>query len=1619
MSFYPTAGTWSINEFSDSSGTFVNPTYQGITGGYVCLLPSNTDEYTYISSWAPYTGWNVNNGLETRARISGSFYIYSGIQRPVGIYSGATAYQSSVTSAGAWEIFTDYPSSTTGNINVQYFGLTKTAPFSGWTNYFLAGGNTATIEFDVASFVDPYSGTDILAGYATGQHSLTGLPRKTGIIGHGIYLSNGTYCDILEVLPYGIRSVSHPELAIAKDLGQPTRFRVGLSNQDIYIQCEDGKSVAGMSKFDTVTTNHSGSVLVGALPITGSIASIGTDLSVNACVGNTYWGLFRTVTGALVTQVLSGHQQVYSTSAATMYTDVFDPSIQITSFLNAEIGYVPQYGGNTVVTAQYSGAAGFTDVVSATINNNTTTNPIVLDLSALPVHTYPISDLTNGYISNPVRFKIVQTSSNGKAPAPAIDYIKINCSSERAYLDLLPNWKRTNTSATIQAYIRTGEFLTAPPEANVWTSLLINSPVCDGYTGSFIDSSLSGIVVSVIGSGQINPGGYYGYCFTNYDVSTATARSGSTAASFLGRSPVSNVFPNPLFSEYKPASNEPNYVSGYCFGELATHTYIPGGYTGLVPVYYSATEIYRPESAARENRIYNILGLATNPTVNYMQTVDVPSVNTLGVHNGTVGIESRIPSGIATSSMLVDVDLGIPIGNGITIYVTGNATTGSWYIPGEDFRIHRQISFPVNGTNSGEIRIGFVVPSGTSLQTSTQFNLDNLTVTPIYNGYLLATGLPLYTHKSGIINDKTVLGFTPPPVRASTLFDTDIYLDSYPLTTGTIFKVIDASSHGLSITLDAQGYITAAFDLASNAWAQNFLSDSFYSYLGKQYVVSSQRIPIGRWVNLGVAHYSNTYDKLSTVNYSGAAAPTLCAATNRAVITFDGLPVQSVDCESGWYRRNYIDGVTFDAMPVPSYITCTGSNTVTIMSGLYGRIDGLRVDRPPVVDPEVGLSIFGARTTTPYFVPDKLSNGTISSSVHNVHVDTALWDSSFGYDTYLGSCYNFAGPGYTNWDHGPWRNHLLFSGNVSKEVISPYSGLGSTRFQTGSYAIAKYSSATERWMNSVANNDIVGSLTTTVEQGLGRITAKGWIYPRTTGTIFSILADQAYFTGDRFDLSINSSGYLEVNRFVTGSQMFSKTGTVSHAFSGWAYVGFDYLPGNSKYTVGSTGTCVVTIFNGSGYEITAPITGINYGFRYCGHTGDTSSSAFLFGNQIDANYCDWVIQIPRNSQYPGPYDLSGNFYYTGNKGGRYQTLMHNSSISTAEVEYTGYNVATITLPVSTAASTSAYWIAAMNAYDNNARLNGGALLYDTVPFEEVESYRVTYNTSGLEEAIGETNSPIRIGRVVPPNAINIARIDNQEFTVDGSITTIDLSDKNVNNLSDYRGGQFSIRRNNGTVSASTATGTYYGITLLTGSADVVFSGTLYSSNIELSNMPISSIDLTSPAEAYYFYPVGNATKYVYVPDSEAHTYTGTVGTGMACDAYITNLTKVKKSISIKTTDGSILSMDEYPWDITISPFELATGTQPVLPQNVFRVTLLTNQKYIPGTTVWVHYSAYDLLTSKVEGAFKEIVNPIPIFRQSLPTEIPEVGRYSITEANEGYGYSLVFYGLESGLSGSI
>lgn len=1633
MTFYPELGTYSREEFQTADGaTLSNVNLQNITGGYVTLVSNHTGSSFIFQTWNDVPNWTFSNNLYNLQSVTGTFSVLSGsISGQVNTVTGSYGI---TTASNAWAVNTSYPQYVDGfgYSGAGGFGLKlgRGAPDTGIQAYYANGGSQITFEFDL-QVTAAYSGLETLAGFSETGNNLTGLPALTGICGHGVLFSNGSFWDYLETTPFGVRSFNHPEIALPLDLINPKRLRFSVRGQDLAIAADDGRSIIALNKFDTPLSSPTGAFVIFGAPTKRTpeafVSSVLTGM--DGSVGESLWDNIKYITEAAIFQS-TGDQIIYSTSPVTMYTAPFNPGVSIRKFLYANIGFVPYNGGSTTVGAQYSGVTGWTDFGSVTLS---TGNYASIDLSSMPVFAYPRSNFGVDYLSNPIRFKIQQSSTVGRALPPAVEYIEVFADKDKTSIDLLPDWKLNTSYSKIQVAIETGTFLSDDPVPETWSSLLLNVPLTTGVVAgvSFTDESRN-IPINVVGSGEFIPGGPYRSCFKNYVEKTLTAFSGTEAYNIFGLTPQQNLFPNPLFSEaFRPiTTGELRFVSGLTEGLLAEGTRISASYTGYYKVLYDALPVYRPENQALVSRINSYLGRTNSPGEEYVQSVYVYPTNT--THDGRVGIEALIPSGIATGNLLVSFDIEISKGSGVQVGVSGSSLQ-SYLIPGDLARTYRSVSLFSSKTNIHGMSISFNIPSGYP-GTEYKYNIDNLTVLPIETSYLLVTGMTGMIHTTGLSEDyftgQTSFGVAE---RATTITYGSLYLDSYPSSaSGILLRAVGQNNRGLELNIDSDGYLNAKVDTISTAWS-NSANTKLYENQPTVFLRSTERVPVGVWTNIGFMHDVQAYDKFTYASISGDGAPHNFASTNRALLTINGYPVANTDLMSGWKSHLTTSG---DGAPYVSYVDLTGLVTTTLVSGLRCKIDGFHILRPPVADAEYELSIKGARITAPYFVPDQLySAGKLDTNL----AYNGPTNPNVGRDFYVASMYNFSGPGYTHWDRGPVQNHLLFYGSISKENNCPYSGqaLNSTRIQAGSYALASYSSAFERINDTTGQLSIIHGAQYFDGLVNGDLGVMGWVYPYTTGSFFTFYQSGSF--GNKVELAINSNSRFVANKYGGSNTIIFTTSGHAATTGQWNYFNLRYYQdpvNNIDHTTGGfTGACYFQwADSGSHTNGSSRIfTGIDAGIRYQGRTG-TVPSEFRFGGTADIALFNFVIKTP----YTGESTLTGMYASDASKSGRYQAMLEHGTLYTGLVSYTGYNHASFLLGPRSGPEEYYFAIAGHNSYDNSPKMNG-PLMFDDQPFREVQSYSLTYDTQPLEQVYGATDSPIRLGTQVPRSAVNIARISSPAFTVPSSISSIDLSDRNVNNLITYKDGVYQVGAPYAK-DTSVLTG-YRGINsaIYSGRVDITITGQVLSSDVEISTTSIINPDGSSAYNAYYYYLVGRGKNAVRLLGAYPH-YTGQIldiSTGVVPDNYIANLERVKKSIQLKNRKGEILPFDSFPYDVRISNSSpnillsaISSGRTVYLdniggyasgyslPNEVFSVLLLTQDNRIPDDSVFVHYDAYDLVSTDQIPNFREIVNPQPIFRVRHDLEPKDIGKFDIT-LNQNGNYDIKLYGIESGYTSKL
>lgn len=1593
MSFYPENGLNSKEQFSSSLGfTFENEALQALEGGYLTLVSSLSGNTSIFNAWSPVNNWSFEHSLATVAQVTGSFSFYTGsIMSPLtGSSSGYQGIDSDIT---AWKIFTSYP--TGEDIGTYGIALDILSPNTLILDSTAVLSNEITIEFDVA-VTQSYSGITWFSGYSSGQ--TTGIPALSGIHGHGILYCDGLYWDFIEVTPYGLRSYNSPDVALNINLYSPKRIRLGFRDNDIFISSEDGRTVAGYNKFTTIMGDPSseGILLFGAPGKDQNFLNQKDILSTSSgAVGETYWDNIKVLTGATAIFDSSIESPRYSTGFVSCYTPVFNPDIAIESFVSATVDSVIFNGGVTQVSVQYSGVNGWTTYETKTITQTKTE----FDLFSIPVYVYPRTNGSNDYLKNPLRFKIDQRSYSGYVLPPLINEISVTASSSPISLDIVPNWKPYYLETNARIDVVTGQHQSFYPSPTKWTNFLFNCPITTGQITSF-EEEKNGTTISVVGTGEVSLDGPYRSSFKNYIITGATPKSGSAAFIILGSSYQDNYFSNGLFESFRPVVNiETGYYSGLTDGFLADQIYINRSYTGGYKVEFTKDQIYRLDIQGQNNADVSELGTSATVT-DYAQ--GVYSYPGTGYHNGTVGIEAYIPSGIASGNLLISFDLAITKGSGINVVVSGS-NVSRYLMPGDSYREYSRAT--VSATNNGSnFYIGFTVPSG-YYQDEIEYSIDNLSVQNYYTSYLTSTGYTLPVHLTG--TNYTGQSIQKEILKGSTVFYSSVFLDSYPSSnSGILFTAVNNTNKKLELNINSSGYLSAVTDLASNAWATSVGTDPYNINLPRTSITSEVKIPLSKWVNIGFMHDVHYYDYFGHASIDAVPTVGNFTSSNKLLLTLDGSIIASKDVMSGWQVKTTSSG---EAAPFGTYIPLTGTVNYTLASGLFCKIDGVHFSRPPAAEAEAELSCLGARTTYPYFVPDALfKNG--SQEFTNL---------GSGVDYFEGLYYNLSSLYNTCWDRGPIRNHLLFYNTTSIDLSSPYGELYSTRFYSGSYAVSPYSSAFERIFNATG---AIGIPSRYLNVNSGVFNVLGWMYPRTEGTVFSFLQNSNDSTKARLELKIYSGKFIANKIDNTNAIVTSFTGQ-DVELNEWSYFNLSYTS-NGYNAYGNTGVVTCVIGDNSYTR-----TGVNYGLIYLGKSGSTEQSCFRLGGTSDVNLFNVAIPF-------FPITSGSN---TGDKGGTYQVLLEdNIPYTGGEVRFDNYNYATTTINASQESGNRFFSMAMFNCYETNPKLNG-IIAYDNVSFKETESYQIGYDLTPFHNVFGTTDSPIRLGTQVPSTAINIARFSSVGHSVPSSISTIDLSDRNTNNLIPYKEGEYIVGKNS--IASGSAISSYKGINsgVFSGLIDVIVTGQVASADIEISNISISDPLFDYGYSSYYYYLVGRGKKVVKILNAYPH-YTGqltTGSTGSVPDNYFANLEKIKSSIKLKTRKGEIIDKATYPYDIIACPYTpdslLSSVTDiediyldnigdinsgEILDDGLFSVIILTNINKINSESIFVHYDGYDINEGVEYFGSKEVLNPQPIFRLRHESEDAGLGKFDLTLNNNSF-YDLKIFGIEGLYSGQL
>ena len=229
------------------------------------------------------------------------------------------------------------------------------------------------------------------------------------------------------------------------------------------------------------------------------------------------------------------------------------------------------------------------------------------------------------------------------------------------------------------------------------------------------------------------------------------------------------------------------------------------------------------------------------------------------------------------------------------------------------------------------------------------------------------------------------------------------------------------------------------------------------------------------------------------------------------------------------------------------------------------------------------------------------------------------------------------------------------------------------------------------------------------------------------------------------------------------------------------------------------------------------------------------------------------------------------------------------------------------------------------------------------PYKYTNSFDRTIMSSGIAAVACETKSPFRILETVPDGSVNLAMINTPDLSAENNLSFIDLSDKDIANISNHLHGQFSLQD-------YTVTGT-----------QIYYANQVDTKDIVISNRSVVNKELDAPYPLFYKYLVGRGRYYLDRP--------GTT---------ISDLDVIKSSITIVDEFGSEIPLNTYPYDIEVSSLDFDNNA---LPSGNFSVVLYTNKLFLANKTAFVKYNASDSTNQyKIIPGKTEVVNPVPIFK---------------------------------------
>lgn len=399
---------------------------------------------------------------------------------------------------------------------------------------------------------------------------------------------------------------------------------------------------------------------------------------------------------------------------------------------------------------------------------------------------------------------------------------------------------------------------------------------------------------------------------------------------------------------------------------------------------------------------------------------------------------------------------------------------------------------------------------------------------------------------------------------------------------------------------------------------------------------------------------------------------------------------------------------------------------------------------------------------------------------------------------------------------------------------------------------------------------------------------------------------------------------------------------------------------------------------------------------------DISYSELVIGYQFDSNAnssWDWTALANTGSiSYNGKADLAFSDITT-----QIGTLIGTGNGEAAL--YTGVFTYPAT-PIEDAGQKS-IWVTA-GANDFERLLMAGMPLISDGKFNNAESYYAIYNDDNSKEILGATDSPIQIAQTVPNNAVNLALISTKEWAPDGSATLFDLSDSNINNITNKYNAQFNIK---------------IGANELTGDAwSAMVSTDIDNKDVRITPHALYNKESEVEHSAFFMHVIGKDEKGIYIPSALDHEdVTGDI------DLFLSNKYKVLSSIKIKKEDGTDIPYNLFPYDIISSPyspdkdistlsddarFGYGTGYSGDIANDngTFTAVLIAEYQSID-EPVFIHYPSINYTNGNINMQDSDVYNPVPIMREQIaPTDIsgnftPLTGYYTLQKNSSSKEYT--------------